>query len=263
MIWPILAIWLCWISPASNWWFPGESVWKLGSQIDDLFYLLLYITTAVFIGTQIAIGYVLWKGADIKKGAAWFSHGSHNLEVIWTILPAGILLFISLWQMDVLARIRIKSKFPEQAATHPIAEITARQFEWRIRYPAPGQPLRAEPQPTDLYTVNDFHIPVEHPVMIRLRSGDVQHSFGLPHLRLMQDAVPGMVIPVWFKSDKTGTFDIVCKELCGWGHYKMQGQMVVEQEQDYDAYLADLARKQNEDGFSTDADNAVARSEQD
>ncbi len=262
MFWPVLAIWLCWVSPANGWWFPSIAPWELGQQIDDLFYLLLIITTVVFIGTQFALGYVLWKGSDVKPGRAWFSHGSHNLEVIWTILPAIILLFISLYQMDVLARIRVMSKFPEQASRDPIAEVTARQFEWRIRYPAPGKKLLAQPQPDDLYTVNDLHVPVGQPVMIRLRSDDVQHSFGLPHLRLMQDAVPGLVIPVWFRSNAVGKFEIVCKELCGWGHYKMQGELTVELEEDYEAYLKALQEKMNDDGYPADAENAVAQSDE-
>ncbi len=263
MVWPILAIWLCWISPSYNWWFPGDALWKLGEQIDDLFYLLLIVVTVVFIGTQLALGYVLWKGSEAKTGHAWFSHGSHNLEVIWTILPAIILLFISLYQMDVLARIRLKQEFPEQVANDPVAEVSARQFEWRIRYPAPGKKLRALPQPDDLYTVNDLHIPVGKPVMIRLRSEDVQHSFGLPHLRLMQDAVPGLVIPVWFQSNKVGKYEIVCKELCGWGHYKMQGELTVELEEDYNAYLQELQEKMNDDGYSGDPAETVALSNED
>ncbi len=235
----------------------------MGKQIDDLFYLLLIVTTVVFIGTQIELGYVLWKGTEVKSGKAWFSHGSHNLEVIWTILPAIILLFISLYQMDVLARIRVKSEYPKQAADNPVAEVTARQFEWRIRYPAPGKKLMALPQPDDLYTVNELHVPVSKPVMIRLRSEDVQHSFGLPHLRLMQDAVPGLVIPVWFESTKVGNFEIVCKELCGWGHYKMQGQLTVQLEEEYDTYLQDLQKKMNDDGFTAEPADAVAQSNED
>lgn len=260
MFWPLLAIAVCVVAPANGWWFPGIAPWELGQQIDDLFNLLLIISTVVFIGTQIALGYVLWKGTSVKTGGAWFSHGSHNLEVIWTILPAIILLFISLYQMDVLARIRVMSQFPEQARDAPVAEVSARQFEWRIRYPAPGKKLMPQPQPTDLYTVNDLHVPVGKPVMIRLRSEDVQHSFGLPELRLMQDAVPGLVIPVWFQSNTTGKYDIVCKELCGWGHYKMQGELTVELEEEYDAYLQALQAKMNDDGFSAEANNAVAQS---
>ena len=97
------------------------------------------IVTVVFIGTQIALGYVLLRGAVERDGRAWFSHGSHNLEVIWTIVPAGILLFIALYQMDVWAEYRVQANFDPKAVNQPIAEVTARQFEWRIRYPAPDR----------------------------------------------------------------------------------------------------------------------------
>ena len=93
----------------------------IGHRIDDLFYLILIITTLVFIGTQIALGYVLWRGAGGRdENNAWFSHGSHNLEVIWTIVPSGILLFIALFQMDTWADYRVKSNYPEQAVLAPI-----------------------------------------------------------------------------------------------------------------------------------------------
>ncbi len=115
---------------------------SLGHQIDGLFYLILIIVTVTFIGTQVGLGYVLWKGATKEPGRkAMFSHGSHKLEIIWTIVPSFILVFISLTQLEVLANIRVISKFPEEARKAPIAEVTARQFEWRIRYPKPGTQL--------------------------------------------------------------------------------------------------------------------------
>jgi cytochrome c oxidase subunit II len=274
MFWPILAIWSCWIAPGQNWWFPHgkESATPLGAQIDDLFYLILVIVTIVFIGTQIALGYVLWKGAEKTEGKAWYSHGSHNLEVIWTIVPSGILLFISLFQLDVVADIRVKSRFPEEARIAPVAEVTARQFEWRIRYPSPktsaGFKTEADvkdwlenPRPDDLYTVNDLHVPTDQAVQIRLRTEDVQHAFFVPEFRVKQDAVPGMVIPVWFEIRnskklkavdpvlKGVSYEWVCAELCGWGHYKMKARVVAQSRDEFNNYLKDLARLQNEDGF--------------
>ena len=93
IFWPIVAIIACVIAPEMGWWFPGDGVAHspLGERIDGLFYLILYIVTAVFIGVQIALGYALWRGAVDRQGKAWFSHGSHNLEVIWTIVPAGVI----------------------------------------------------------------------------------------------------------------------------------------------------------------------------
>ncbi|MCH8830840.1 MAG: cytochrome c oxidase subunit II [Planctomycetes bacterium] len=272
MIWPVLAIWCVWIAPGQNWWFPYnlEAATTLGLQIDGLFYLILVIVTVVFIATQIVIGYTLWKGADSSEGKkAWYSHGNHNLEVIWTIAPTGILLFISLFQLDVVADIRLKNRFPAEARIGPVAEVTARQFEWRIRYPSPAtsRSFKTEadvkdwlehPRKDDLYTVNDLHIPSGRPVQIRLRSGDVQHSFFVPEFRVKQDAVPGLVIPVWFevqnqkpydKTLKGVSYDLLCAELCGWGHYKMKGRVVAHPPAEFDAFLRELKVKQNEDGF--------------
>jgi cytochrome c oxidase subunit 2 len=73
---------------------------------------------------------------------------------------------------------------------------------------------------------------------------DVLHSFFLPNLRVKQDAVPGMKIPVWFKATETGTYDIVCAEVCGWGHYKMKGRVTVESRADFNRWLARIEAEQ-------------------
>lgn len=236
------------VDPLRRWWFPGPSISPLGTQIDDLFYLILVITSVTFVGVNAVLGWILWVYGSGQKRRGLFIHGSHTLEVIWSIVPAGILLFIALYQMDVWARYRVKSNFNQDALAHPIAEVTARQFEWRIRYPAPGKTLQDKPQLDDLYTVNDLHAPVGKPVVIKLKSDDVLHSFFLPHLRVKQDAVPGLIIPVWFQSDKIGEYELVCAELCGWGHYKMRGQLTVEREEQYQQYLKDLQESQFDDG---------------
>ena len=265
MLVPVLAFWSCWVAPGYGWWFPGSdgpskgiAASPLGRQIDDLFYVILVITTITFLGTQLGIGYVLWTGARSRNEdgpieKAWFSHGSHELEVIWSVVPAAVLLFIALYQMDVWANYRVKTQFPAEVQNRPMAEVTARQFEWRIRYPgldANGKllPLMPDPQPTDLYTVNDLCLPSGMPVMINLKTQDVQHSFFLPHLRIKQDAVPGLVIPVWFEADKSGEYTLLCAELCGWGHYKMNARFVAKPEADFLKFIKELQVKQNYDG---------------
>jgi cytochrome c oxidase subunit 2 len=281
IFWPIVAVVLCAMAPSMNWWFPGatgptqgEAASPLGQRIDSLFYMILVITSVVFILTQAALCVALWTGAARTKdesAKSWFSHGSHNLEVIWTIVPAGILLFIALYQMDVWAEYRIKDSFPRERMqavlsrlgidlesqsvdSLALAEVTARQFEWRIRYPgfdADGNllPLMRDPQPTDLYAVNDLHLPVGNPVMIQLRSDDVQHSFFLPELRVKQDAVPGLVIPVWFEANASDQYTLLCAELCGWGHYKMKARFVAQTEDEFLDYLRNLHAEQNDDAF--------------
>jgi cytochrome c oxidase subunit 2 len=249
--WPAVAVYACWIAPSRGWWFPSEPMTTVGHQIDGLFYLILIITTVTFIATQIAMGYVLWKGATRSPDAkAFFSHGSHKLEIIWTVVPAFILVFISVTQLEVLANIRVKSRFPDETNVGPIAEVTARQFEWRMRYPKPGTKLMTEPQPGDLYFVNELHVPAQRAVQINLRTQDVQHAFFSPELRVKQDAVPGLVIPMWFEVEKAGAYTLVCAELCGWGHYKMKARIVAESEASLKSYLQSLEAEQNEDGVA-------------
>lgn len=255
--WPIVALWVCWIAPDRDWWFPvfpgtGETsaMSPLGERIDGLFYLILGIVTVVFIGTQFALGYVLWCSAvRNEETPAEFSHGSHSLELIWTVVPAFVLVFIALYQMDVWAEFRVQSFYPGQTREDgPQLELTARQFEWRIRYPAPGLELKNQPQPGDLYAVNELHVATGRPVKFNLRTDDVQHAFFAPQLRLKQDAVPGLIIPVWFHIPKAGEYDLVCAELCGWGHYKMRATIVAEPQEAVQQYLLNLQEQQNFDG---------------
>lgn len=243
-------------APYCNWWFPGDGQahTPLGQQIDNLFYLILVIVAVTFIGVQVALGYVLWTGASAGKdpqSKALFTHGSHTLEVIWTIVPSGILLFIALYQMDVWAHYRVKAMFPKKMEA--VAEVTARQFEWRIRYPARGKRLQPRPQPDDLYTVNDLKVPAGHPVSISLRTEDVQHSFFAPELRIKQDAVPGLVIPVWFEVTDVGSYELVCAELCGWGHYKMKARVDAVSDEDFEAWKTKAAQEQFDDGYREEA----------
>jgi len=259
--WPIVALWSFWVAPSNNWWFPvfpgtgtTDAMSPLGERIDGLFYLILGIVTVTFVGTQFALGYALWKSAvKGEETSAEFSHGSHSLELIWTVVPAFVLVFIALYQMDVWAEFRVQSFYPDQTVEDgPQLELTARQFEWRVRYPAPGTELKNQPQPGDLYAVNELHVPTGRPVKFNLRTDDVQHAFFAPQLRLKQDAVAGLIIPVWFQIPKAGEYDLVCAELCGWGHYKMRATIVAEPAEDVQEYIQNLQAAQNYDGVETD-----------
>lgn len=208
-----------------------------GHQIDHLYYFILSLTGVVFIITEVILFWFMWKydGAT-QRGPVKFSHGSHNLEVVWTIVPAATLLFIAIYQMNAWADVKIdKPDIP------PTVEVTARQFEWRLRYPGPDGKIGTK---DDVHHVNDLHVPVDTDVLVDLKSMDVLHSFFLPHLRIKQDAVPGSKIPVWFRARETGTYDLVCAELCGWGHYKMKGRLTVESREDYEAWLAKMYQAQ-------------------
>lgn len=230
-----------WGAATGIWLPPLASAAGLG--IDHLFMFILWLTGIAFIATEGALFWFLWKyNATDNRQPAKFSHGSHTLEVIWTILPAATLLFIAIYQMNAWAE--SKMRVPKEGDPNVVVlEVRARQFEWRVRYPGlHGGKLG---QPGELFTVNDIHVPVNKMVLVHLKSEDVLHSFFLPNMRVKQDAVPGMNIPVWFRPVQEGVYDLACSQLCGWGHYKMMGRLTVESESDYEAFLQDLDRQQN------------------
>lgn len=238
---PILGV-ACFVWALMDWW-PMEGHWlpeninDHGHVIDQLFMFILYLTGVIFVGTGICLVVFMWKyDAAQNRAPVKFTHGSHTLEVIWSIIPAAALLFIAIYQMNAWADAKMRR--PLLAGTNepkpPLVEVTGRQFEWRIRYAGQDGQLYT---PDDVHVVNDLHLPVNEEIVIKINSMDVLHSFFLPNVRIKQDVVPGMQQFVWFRPNKPGTYDIVCAELCGWGHYKMRGQMVVEPREKFDTWL--------------------------
>ena len=93
----------------------------------------------------------------------------------------------------------------------------------------------------DIATVNQMNIPVDKPVIVYLSTMDVIHSLGIAEMRVKQDAVPGMEIPMWWVPTMEGDFEINCSQLCGLGHYRMRGFVTVQSEAEYQAWLAEEA----------------------
>src|SRR5687768_16934822 len=108
-----------------------EDVSEQGHQIDHLWFFILWLTGLVFVATEVILFWFLWKyDAASNRAPGKYTHGSHNLEVVWTILPSATLLFIAIYQMNAWADVKIdKPDIP------PTVQVTARQFEWRLRYP--------------------------------------------------------------------------------------------------------------------------------
>jgi cytochrome c oxidase subunit II len=237
---------------APDWWLPNNpsepyhTVSTFGREIDSLFVIILVITGVTFIGTQIALVWVAFRYVDETDAQgrpvrpATYFHGSQRLEVVWTIIPASILVFIALYQMGTWAAIKFRSSAPK---VQPLAEVTARQFQWVMRYPGPDGRLNTT---DDVHLVNDLHFVKGKTALIYLKSSDVLHSFFLPQMRIKQDAVPGLSIPVWFDCDRGGRYDLACAELCGWGHYKMRGNVTVHDSQsEFDDWMKRATDAQN------------------
>jgi cytochrome c oxidase subunit II len=205
-------------------WLP-EDVSTYGREIDSLFYLIYYITAVAFILVTVlmVVFLIMYRAKEGRR--AVYSHGNTTLEIIWTIVPAAILIVLSFMSVSTWAK--VKRHVPESDFEMNVA---AKQFNWEVVYPGPDGKLNTE---DDVKFDNDLHVPVNKVVRVHLTSKDVIHSFFLPSLRLKQDAVPGRSILVWFEATKPGKYELPCAELCGFGHSGMKGWLYVHTPEEY------------------------------
>ncbi|HXG09306.1 MAG TPA: cytochrome c oxidase subunit II [Gemmataceae bacterium] len=261
------------LAPLVGWGLPPNYA-SYGSEIDNLFHLILALTGIVFILTEAILIYNMYRFARSDGRRSQYTHGHHRLEIIWTAVPAVILLFIAFAQVGAWERVKYKSRMPP---ADQVFEVSARQFEWRVRYPSAERmddPKLVETfareaqenkkQVDDVHRVNEIHVWKGGQVRVYLKTRDVLHSFFLPHLRIKQDAVPGKTIPVWFDTagpeaeanfiydpssrtwKETKPLELACAELCGWGHYKMRGKLFIhESKEDFIRWLKHAAAEQN------------------
>jgi cytochrome c oxidase subunit II len=216
-------------------WLP-EDVSTFGQEIDSLFYLIYYITAATFILVTVLMIVFLIMYRQKEGRRATYTHGNTTLEIIWTIVPAAILIVLSF--MSVATWAKVKRHAPESDFE---LQVSAKQFNWEIVYPGADRQFGTA---DDVKFDNDLHVPVNKVVRIHLTSSDVIHSFFLPNLRLKQDAVPGRSILVWFEATKPGKYELPCAELCGFGHSGMKGWLYVHPPEEYAQWAAEkLAAK--------------------
>jgi len=265
-----------------GWWLP-KNMASYGPDVDHLFYLILGFTGFFYFLTEGIMVYAMWKYIARPGEKSSYTHGSHKLEMLWTVVPALILLFIAFAQVSTWSHIKYQSRMP---VPDQVFELTARQFQWDFRYPTEEQNKKMlagwkkgeeteesaawqrEPHFDDVKLENQVHTWKGARVRFYLKSRDVIHSFFLPNMRMKQDALPGKVIPVWFdtagsesepnchydESQKQWVIDegkinqseLACAELCGWGHYKMRGVVFIHKDKaDYDEWLKHAWAAQN------------------
>jgi len=235
-----------------QWWLP-EAISAHAVAYDEQFRLTLWICAVIFIAVHVALGWVILRYR--RRGAAVrHSTGSTRLEWIWTVATAA--LFIGL--MLTGNRIWASLQFATPASDALQVEVLARQFAWSYRYPGADGKFG----PTRLSLVNDaaandfgidredaagkddiispvLRVPAGRPVTLTLRARDVIHSFFVRELRIKQDVVPGMVIPLYFQADRPGTYEIACAELCGLGHHQMRSTLRVLSAEAFEEWLAE------------------------
>ncbi len=222
----------------TGWWLP-EDISTFGGRIDYLFYFILVLTSVVFFAVQGTLIVFAVKYRSRPGAKAYYTHGSHTVEIIWTLIPTIILVILAFMGQGVWAEVKMNMPASEKAVD---IRIQAEQFAWNVQYPGPDGKFDTA---DDLRNINQLHIPVGKPVRAMLTSIDqpdkpaVIHSFFLPEFRLKQDVVPGMGIDVWFEATRTGKYEIACAEFCGIGHYRMRGFLTIHSPEGFKAWLTE------------------------
>jgi cytochrome c oxidase subunit II len=245
-----------------------------GGQIDSLIGWTHLFMLILFVGWGGFFLYALVRFRRSRHPVADYtgvkSHASNYSEVAVAVVEA-ILLFafsIPIWAMRV-------DHMPAESDAL-LVQVTGEQFAWNIHYAGPdgkfgrtdiklidtqSNPLgldRSDPDAKDdVTTLNQLYLPVNKPILLRLRSKDVIHSFGVPEFRVKQDAVPGLTIPIWFVPNvttaemrsRTGNaefqYEIACAQLCGLGHAKMRGFVTVQTAEEFQKWLDDKIKEQS------------------
>jgi cytochrome c oxidase subunit II len=257
VVW-ILTVIIMYFFFAKTWWFPPP-INQHGIEYDAQFFRTLVVVGIIFFLAQFALGYVIVKFRNDGRRRAAYSHGNTRLEAIWT--SATAILFIGLVLMG--AKIWAGVHWQQAPADAMIVEVMSKQFSFNFRYPGPDGKFGR----TDLKLVNDsagnsfgldekdpaakddlvsgsLRIPVGKPVKLLLHSRDVIHNFFVRELRVKQDMVPGMEIPLHFQADQIGIYEVPCSELCGLGHFQMRTTMQVMSEADFEKWKQEQQAQQ-------------------
>jgi len=251
--------------------FPGmpPDVSTHGGQIDGLMLYIHIVMAVLFVGWMAFFIYLLVRFRASKNPTANYagtkSKFSKYLEVGVAVVEAVLLVAFSI----PIYNERVSQFPPEEEAVR--VHLIAEQFAWNIHYPGAdgifgarsidlidqavnpiGLDRDSPGGADDIVKVNRLHVPVNTPVIVELSTKDVIHCFSLPVMRIKQDIIPGMNIPVWFEAKDTIESEIACAQLCGLGHYRMKGFLTVSSREDYDQFLADeaaLLGGEDEDDF--------------
>ena len=245
----------------------GSAASDHGHDVDNMLKITIVITGIVFVITQIILFWFAYKYQESDNRKAYFYPHNNKLEVLWTAVPAIVLTVMV--GFGLYYWFRITGEAPANAMQ---VEITGSQFKWEMRYPGKDKVLgkkyfkainESENNPLgqlwedsankdDIYLPpgDPMHLVVNKPVRLIINAKDVIHDVGLSHFRLKMDAVPGTPTTMWFTPTKTTAqmkkemddpdfvYEISCDQMCGPGHFKMRGTIIVESQEEFDLWMA-------------------------
>ena len=230
-----------------------------GGELDALNLYVHWLMLILFVGWGLVFAYMLMRFRASKQKAASY-HGTRSHVSKWAEIGVFAIECVLLFGISIPAWSRWTRR-PEAGKNPLEVRVVGEQFAWNVHYPGPdhifartgtkfvtsSNPLGIDPSDPhaadDVATLNQLHLQVNRDVIVRLTSKDVIHSFSLPYMRVKQDTIPGMEIPVHFKPLKVSggpvPWEIACAQLCGLGHYRMKGQYHVQSKGDFDKWMAE------------------------
>ena len=231
------------------WWTPIASNW---GSLDQAVDITFWITGVVYVLVLFFVAYCVYKFRYREDRRADYEPENSRLE--WWLTGLTTVGVVALLTPGLLAWEDFVNP-PKDAAE---VEVLGKQWEWNYRLPGKDgklgktsiafvnddnlfgiDPKDPNGQDDILIEGDDLHLPIGKPVKALLRSNDVLHDFYVPQFRAKMDIVPGMVTYIWLTPSRTGTFDVMCAELCGVGHHAMRGAVTVDEEGDYEAWLSE------------------------
>ena len=216
-------------------WFPVSASGE-AKEIDTLWDVCLIASVPVFVLVEVVVLYCVWK-FRMRPGEEQIDgppiHGNTRLEVIWTAIPAILLVALCTYAYVVLQDIE------EARADTMEIRVVGEQFAWTFFYPAEGG--------GEAVSSPQLYLPVDRPVNFTVQTKDVIHDFWVPAFRLKIDAVRGIDTSYRVTPDRVGTYPVVCAELCGLGHSTMRSTVRVVAGDDFERWL-DERRAQAQEG---------------
>jgi cytochrome c oxidase subunit 2 len=210
-----------------NW--DGQQASTAAPKIDHLLNVMIVLSSFVFSLVMVMLFYALWKfkakPGDESDGEP--IHGNTRLEIAWTLIPTIIVLFAGGYSWKVLDEIENQK---DGALT---VSVFSQQYAWSFAYPGKEY----------AWSEGELHVPVDRQVVFKMHALDVIHSFWVPEWRIKKDNVPGITTKAIVTPDKEGTYQLVCTELCGFGHSTMRAKVVVESPAKFNEWVEGLNQK--------------------
>lgn len=240
------------------------------AEIDHMTVLVHWLMLIMFVGWAAFFLFVLVRFRRGANPTASYAGAKGKFAKGTEIVVAFIEIVLLVGYAIPAWATRVRAMPAENQAV--IVRVVGEQFAWNVHYPGPDgkfgrtdvklvaadNPLGLDKTDADakddLTQINQLNVPVDRPVLVHLSSKDVIHSFGLYEMRIKQDAVPGLDIPVWFVPTVTTEemrrkvgkpdfeYEIACSQLCGLGHFRMRGFVNIKTDAEYRQWLADEAK---------------------